>query len=128
MAAETDIAVQLLGRKWHVQLDETDVSHAVVYVTLPTGAPATAVIGITIPVGLSNPGLDPAHHRLMDYVDAEKRDSSIVIKYGDAIMFTGREAQVSNVRITADETSFKMTIQAKPAVPAVGADTSKGSG
>ena len=128
MAAETDITVQLLGRKWHVQLDDTDVSHAVEYVTLPTGAPATANIGIRIPVGLSNPGLDPAHHRLMEYVGAEERDSSIVIKYGNAIIFTGREAQVSNVLISTEETSFKMTIQASPAGRAVGADTGNGYG
>lgn len=121
MTAESDIAVQLLGRKWHVQIDDTDISHTVWYVNLPTGTPSSAVLGIEIPVGLSSPGLDPAHHRLMDYIGNEDRDSSIVIRYGDAVMFTGREAQVSHVAISIHHTSFTMTIPADPAEPATGA-------
>ena len=121
MTAETDIAVQLLGRKWHVQIDDTDISHTVRYVNLPTGTPGSAVLGIEIPVGLSSPGLDPAHHRLMDYIGDEDRDSSVVIRYGDAVMFTGREAKVSHVKIAVHHTSFTMTIPADPAEPATGA-------
>ena len=114
MTSENDITVQLLGRKWHVQLDETDISHTVRYVNLPTVAPGYAVVGIDIPVGLTSPGLDPAHHRLMDYIGNADRDSSIVIKYGDAVMFTGRQAQVSDVQIGTNHTSFTMTIPANP--------------
>ena len=121
MTSENDIAVQLLGRKWHVQLDETDISHTVCYVKLPPATPGSAVVGLQIPVGLTSPGLDPAHHRLMDYIGNADRDSSIVIKYGDAVMFTGRQAQVSNVEIGTNHTSFTMTIPADPAEPATGA-------
>lgn len=121
MASETDIAVQLLGRKWHVQPDETDISHTVRYVKLPTGTPGSAVVGIEIPVGLSSPGLDPAHHRLMDCIGNADHDSSIVIRYGNAVMFTGRQVQVSNVQISTHHTSFTMTNPADPAEPAISA-------
>lgn len=102
-----------------MQLDEKDISHTVQYVTPPNGTPGSAVVGIDIPVGLSSPGLDPAHHRLMDYIGNADRDS-IIIKYGDTVMFTGHQAQVSDVRIGTDHTTFTMTI---PADPAGGATT-----
>ena len=115
MTEGNDTTHRLLSRKWHVELDDTDISHTVSWIRLNPGEHATAELGIEIPVGTARDGLDPAHHRFMDHIGGNRRDVNISIKYGASVHFVGREAQVSDVRISQDITAFKITLRSASA-------------